>query len=314
MRAEAPRAEQPKAEKGTVRFQPLGEQKLLPERYRLEAHTFNYELEAKGELPGVAVELHHLRFPSAVETTCKQNNTVHAEYYRPTGKGPFPAVVVLDITAGDQTLSRSIATHLAQNGIAGLFVQMAYYGPRRPPGSDLRLLNHDYRQTFANIRQTVLDVRRAGAWLAERPELDAKQIGILGTSLGSFMGSLTAEMEPRFGKVAVLLGGAGLVDAWYDEPRAKPLRRLWEGLGCTKEQLRDTIAPVDPITYADKLKDRKLLMIAAKRDDMVPPKAAEALWLATGKQKIVWFDCTHYGAAVYIVPMLGHVVKHFKAE
>src|SRR5262245_2190723 len=144
-----------KMEKGTVPFKLLDDQSKVPERYRLQEHTFDYEMELKHDLPHSAVEIFHLQFPSPVESPVKENNTVHAEYYRPKGKGPFPGVIVLDITAGDQSVSRSIATHLASNNVAALFVQMAYYGPRRPPGSDLRLLSHDSRQPFANIRQTV---------------------------------------------------------------------------------------------------------------------------------------------------------------
>ena len=41
---------------------------------------------------------------------------------------------------------------------------------------------------------------------------------------------------------------------------------------------------------------------------------AEALWKASGQQKIVWFDCTHYGAALYVVPGLRQVVEHFRVE
>src|SRR5207247_6506533 len=116
-------------------------------------------------LPNSEVGIYQLRFPSPVVTDCQENNTVHAEYYRPRGAGPFPGVIVLDITAGNQQLSRSIATCLAQNRIASLFVQMAYYGPRRPPGSKRRLLSVDIPQTLEAIRQTVLDLRRATAWL-----------------------------------------------------------------------------------------------------------------------------------------------------
>jgi len=57
-----------------------------------------------------------------------------------------------------------------------------------------------------------------------------------------------------------------------------------------------------------------VLILAGKRDDIVPPKAAEALWKATGKQTIIWYDCTHYGAVVYFVPAMRHIVKHFAAE
>jgi dienelactone hydrolase len=300
-------------EKGTVPFHPVGDQQNVPERYRLAEHTFPYELTLRGPVPGVDVDVHVLRFPSPVETPSPENNTVYAEYYRPRGTGPFPGVIVLDVTAGDQSLSRSMATCLADHGIAGLFVQMAYYGPRRPPGSRLRLLSPDLNHSVAAVRQTVLDLRRAAAWMAARRELDPGRLGIVGTSLGSFIGALAAEMEPRLGRVAVLLGGGGLVDAYYDDPRGKPIRAVWEAFGGTKEKLARLLAPVDPLTCAANLKDRKLLLLAAKRDDIVPPRMAEALWRASGRQEIVWFDSTHYGAVVYIVPAMEHLIRHFGA-
>ena len=310
----AERPPRPAVETGTVHFRPAGDPRDAPARYRLAEHRFDWEMRQVNDLPLSGLEVHHLTFPSPVESPCKENNTVHAEYYRPKGKGPFPCVIVLDITAGDQSLSRLIATHLAQNHIGGLFVQMAYYGPRRPKDSRLRLLSADVPHTIEAVRQTVLDLRRATAWMAARPEVDAGRLGIRGTSLGSFVAALTAEMEPRLRRVAVLLGGGGFVDAYYDDPRARPVRRVWEALGGTREQAAKLIAPVDPLTCAANLKDRRVLILAASRDDIVPPKMAEALWKASGRQKIVWYPCTHYGAALYLVPALGRLVKHFGAK
>src|SRR5262249_49533724 len=159
--------------------------------------TFDYQLGFLYDVPGSDVDVFELRFPSPVTTPYPENNTVYAEYYRPRGSGPFPGVIVLDITAGDQTVSRLMATHLPRHRIAALFVQMAYYGPRRPAGSKLRLLSVNFPHTLGAIRQTVLDLRRATAWLESRPDLDPRRLGIVGTSLGSFMASLTAEMEPK---------------------------------------------------------------------------------------------------------------------
>ena len=79
-------------------------------------------------------------------------------------------------------------------------------------------------------------------------------------------------------------------------------------------ELKDKIAPVDPLTCAANLKERKVLMIDAKRDEIVFPKMAEAMWKATGEQKIVWYDCTHYGAALYFLDAMDHIVKHLGAE
>jgi dienelactone hydrolase len=299
-------------EKGSFRFTPLDDQKDVPPRYRLDARPFTYELDRHRDLPRLGVTVYTLRFPSPVKTATPENNTVHAEYYRPRGNGPFPAVIVLDVTAGNQMLSRNMATYFARNGVAGLFVQMAYYGPRRPPGSKLRLLSPNIRQTVAAVTQTVLDLRVAAAWLASRPEVNPNRLGIVGTSLGSFLSALTGEMEPRLGRVAVLLGGGGFVAAYASHPAAAPWIKLFESLGGKREQLEKLIAPVDPITCAANLKHRKLLILAASQDDIVPPRMAEELWKATGKQKIVWYDTTHYGAALHLADALQHIIAHFK--
>jgi len=136
----------------------------------------------------------------------------------------------------------------------------------------------------------------------------------MGTSLGSIVASLAAEMEPRLGRVAILLGGGGVVDAYYGHPQARAFRRMYEALGGSKEKLARLIAPVDPLTCAANLKGHKVLMLAARRDEIVPPKMAEALWQASGRQQIVWFNTTHYGAALYLPTGLAYVVQHFKRD
>jgi dienelactone hydrolase len=301
-------------EQGQFRFTPSDDQANIPERYRLQECEFDYRMSAKRDLPNTGVRVFRVQFPSPVKSATPENNTVHAEYYLPSGNRPFPGVIVLDITAGNQSLSRHLSLFLAQKKIAALFVQMAYYGPRRPPGSKLRLLMPNIEHSLAAIRQTVLDLRVAAAWLKARPEIDGKRLGIMGTSLGSFMAALTAEMEPKLGRVAVLLGGGGVVDAYYDHPKAASYRRVYEALGGSKEALTKVLAPADPLTCAANLKEHKLLILAGKRDDIVPPKMAEALWNASGRQRIVWYDCTHYGAIVYLASALDHIVKHFQME
>jgi cephalosporin-C deacetylase-like acetyl esterase len=301
-------------EKGTVTFTPCGDQKEVPKTYRLDAHRFDYEMVPKRELPVSGVEVYDLRFPSPVDSPHKENNTVHAEYYRPKDGKAMPGVIVLDITGGDQTLSRVISRHFAQNGVAALFVQMAYYGPRRPPNSKARLLSTDLEQSFAAVRQTVLDLRRAAAWLESRPEIDKRRLGIMGTSLGSFMATLTAEMEPKLGRLAVLLGGADFIEGYWDHPQAKPYRKFFEAIGGKKQDIKALIAPIDPITCVKNLKDRKVLIVAAKNDEIVPPRMAETLWEATGKQRIIWLNAGHYSAAIYLVQGLKNVVEHFRAE
>src|SRR5262245_55110044 len=181
----------PVAGPGTVSFESDDAKYNVPERHRLAPHTFPYELESTFDLPYSGVTVSAVRFPSAVESSHPANNTVHCEYFRPLAEGKYPGVIVLDILDGRQVVSRSEALWLAQNGVAALVITMPYYGPRRE-GNNLRMLSPDVDHTQAAFRQAVLDNRRAIAWLASRPEVDATRLGAVGTSLGSFLAALTA--------------------------------------------------------------------------------------------------------------------------
>src|ERR1700712_4034569 len=88
-----------------------------------------------------------LRFPSPIVTPAEANNTVHGEYFRPTAAGKRPAVVVLHILGADFALSRYFAARLADRGVAALFVQLPYYGNRRPPGAERRFLSGDIERS-----------------------------------------------------------------------------------------------------------------------------------------------------------------------
>jgi len=301
----------PPLEKGTFRFKALDDQKSIPQQYRLPEADYSYTLKHQKTLDALKVRVWTLTFPSPYRSKHPENNTVHAEYYQPMGDGPYPGVIVLDITGGNQMLSRHISNHLARHGVAALFVQMAYYGPRRPPGSKLRLLSNDIKHTAEAVTQTVQDLRVATAWLASRKEIDPQRLGITGTSLGSFLSALTGEMEPRLGRVCVLLGGGNFVDGYAKHPLLAPTVMALELLGYKREGLRRLIAPIDPITCAEKLKDRKLLILAASHDEIVPPSMAQMLWEASGKQKIVWYPTGHYTAAFSMADGMEHLLQHF---
>jgi dienelactone hydrolase len=299
----------PKPETGTIKFAADDKANGVPERFRLADHSFDYTLTLKHDLKNAEVEVYTLTFPSPVKSKHEENNTVPCEFYVPKGAKKRPAVVVLDILDGAMVVSRAQALWLAQHDIPALIVQMAYYGPRRPKGSKERLLSTDVEKSVANITQTVLDCRRAVAWLETRPEVDPAKLGLLGTSLGSFVGGVTAAVEPKVKRVCLLLGGGGLVDAFQQHPQAGPGLAMLALVGITPDKLKKLIDPIDPLTYADKLRAKKLLLIGASRDDVVPPVAMKTLWEATGKPSVLWVDATHVGAALYLLPMMREVVK-----
>ena len=302
----------PASETGEVKFTTEDAKAGVPELFRLESCTFRYTLTPKYDLVNSGVEILSLTFPSSVKSAHASNDIVYATYFRPKSPGKKPAVIILDILDGKQVVAEAQALWLAQHDVAALVVVMTYYGPRRPAGSKERMLTTDVEKSVANVRQTVLDCRRATAWLASRPDVESGKLSILGTSLGSFVSGVVAGAEPRIRSACLLLGGGGLVDSFSEHPLAGGVLSALALVGVTKQQLKKLIDPIDPITYAERLKNKRLLLIAASKDDVVPPIAMKRLWEATGKPELIWVEATHVGAAGFTFQMMRAVTKHVK--
>ncbi|MFN0051905.1 MAG: alpha/beta hydrolase [Planctomycetales bacterium] len=300
---------------GTIEFEAAADDQSLPEHFRLAPHRF--EFEARPLRRSGRVRMHKVTFPSPVTTDVVENNTVHGEYFQPSGDGPFPACVVLHILGGDFLLAETVANHLAQQGIAALFVKLPYYGERRGKDSPRRMISRVPAESVSGMTQGVLDIRRATAWLATRPEVDRERLGITGISLGGIMSALAAEGEPRLRNVGIVLGGGGLAEILWenDLPEAREFREQWLANGGTRESFCATLAPVDPATHAHLLKGRRVLMIAAKNDEVIFPKSAITLWEAIGKEpELVWLDAGHYTAIRYLPRELVRLDQFFNGN
>ncbi|CAN5507680.1 hypothetical protein BH11PLA2_BH11PLA2_08580 [soil metagenome] len=281
----------------------------VPAMYRLAPATFDVTVTKKYDLIHSNVEVYDVTFPSAVKSPYPENNIVYAELFRPKTAAKTPTVIIFDILDGATVVSRGQAMWLAQHNITAMAFTMAYYGPRRPAGTKMRMIMPDIEHSVTAVQQTVLDARRAIQYLATRPDVDTAHLGVVGTSLGSFIGGLVAASEPKITHATLMLGGGDLVNAFYDHPKAKTFRAVNDLLGFGKGQLHKMIDPVDPITYAEQLKTKKLMLIAASRDDVVPPIAMKKLWEATDRPSILWLNATHVGAAAYIFPMMTSVIE-----
>lgn len=296
---------------GQAAFRPAPAEASVPEPFRLDAATFAYRSRLLRETERYTV--HAIEFPSPLVTPDAENNTVHADYFLPRAEGRRPAVVVLHILGADFALSRYLAARLADRGVAALFVKLPYYGERRPAGGRQRFLSADLGRSVTSMRQGVLDVRRAAAWLADRPEVDDARLGVTGISLGGIVSALAASVDPRLNRAGLLLAGGGLADILWEmpEPEAIRYRAAWIESGRTRADLEALVAPLDPLTYADRLVGKRLLMIAGNSDEVIPPRAVRALWERAGRPPILWYDCGHYSAAGYLLPAIRRTVDFF---
>lgn len=303
--------EKPTITWSVVQFVPRADEASLPPQFRLAPHHFDSQTMA---LPtsGSVMKVSKVTFPSPLVTPHKKNNTVHCEYFCPTAKGKKPAVIVLHILGGDFDLARIFCRALASKGVAALFLKMPYYGERRPRDSPVRMISMDPEETVRGMTQAVLDIRQAAGWLAVQDEIDPEQLGIMGISLGGITGALAAGMEPRFSKVCLLLAGGDMGEVAWTSTEMAPLRKRWDESGRTKEELFATLKVIDPVTYVRPLPGRKVLMLNASQDEVIPPACTRALWRAFGEPEIVWWNAGHYTAIRYLGSGLARVVQFFE--
>lgn len=294
--------------RGEARFEPTPAEAGVPAVFRLERARYPYEMELRRETSRYRVWA--VRFPSPVVTVDEANNTVHTEYFEPSGSGPDskrPAVVVLHILGADFALARYFAARLADRGVAALFLKLPYYGERRPAGK--RFLSSDLTRTVSAMRQGVCDVRRAVAWLGGRPEVDSGKLGVTGISLGGIVSVLAASADPEIRMACPLLAGGGLAEILWEMPEGAAYRALWIASGRDKADLERLTRPYDPVTYAHRLHGKRVLLIAGNADEVVPPAATRALWEAAGRPPLLWYDCGHYSAVGYLLPGIRTAVE-----
>jgi dienelactone hydrolase len=297
---------------GTATFKPTPAESNVPERFRLTPGEFPWQADPLNA-DSSTVEVWDVTFPSPVVTPHEANNTIHCEYFQPKREGKRPAVIVLHILGGDFPLSRLFCNRLAQQGVAALFVKMPYYGPRRGVGNSRRMISVNPDETVEGMTQAVLDIRRAVAWLGSREEVDGEQIGVFGISLGGITGALAATAEPKLQNICLLLAGGDIGKVALDAVKLRPgSGELPKSLG-DKETLIKKLALIDPATYAANARGRRILMLNAKEDEVIPRACTEALHKGLGEPEIVWYPGGHYSVIRHLFGAMDRVANFFAA-
>ena len=300
--------------RGEVRFEPTDHEAMIATRFRLPPHAFTFQMRRIDRLH--TLDVWDVQFPSAVETTSPANNMVHCEFFAPVGqqKEQRPAVIVLHILGGDFPLSRLFCMALAREGVAALFVKMPYYGPRRDPNIPRRMVSDDPQETVEGMTQAILDIRRATAWLAAQDNIDSKQLGVFGISLGGITGALAATAEPRLQNICLLLAGGDIGRVAWESPELESVRRRFEQTGRSREEFMELMRSIDPVTYAQNVQGRNVLMLNATDDEVIPRPCTESLWKAFGEPEIQWYPGGHYSVARHLPSALERVATFFASS
>jgi len=125
----------------------------------------------------------------------------------PGGNGPFPAVVLVqgsgpsdrDETIGPNKPFRDLAWGLASQGIAVLRYDKRTY-------AHASLFTPDLTAKLTVQDESIADALLAVQLLRGRPEIDSKQIYVLGHSLGAFVAPRIGQQDPALAGLVMLAG------------------------------------------------------------------------------------------------------------
>lgn len=261
--------------------------------------------------PTATANVYGVTFPSPLTSRDPRNNTVHAEYHRACSpKSHRPAVILLHPLNVQPDAMRTICKSLTANGIDCLWLMMPYYGERSDNNVAAALaMAVSTPRLIEATRQAVMDVRRATAFLASRPDIDPTQISLMGCSLGSLVATLTLGVDGRYPQGVLILSGGDITQMLADNPIVMPMLSLTIRAERTatsptskdidvKDLLRQRLQIIEPLTWCDRAADTRILMINARQDTLIPPTLTAKLAEALPHTESRWYDCDHWGLPV----------------
>ena len=123
-----------------------------------------------------------------------------------------------------------LAKKLNEAGVNAATLELPYQFQRRPSrarwATPRNILSPDIARTVRNAAQAVADIRALARWLAEE---GCPRLGVLGVSMGGWLGGLAACHEPRFEAVALIVPVARLDRMLEEAAFCEPLRRSING-------------------------------------------------------------------------------------
>ncbi len=249
-----------------------------------------------------------VRFDSPRPSGNPKLDQVAAEWYWGRDKAGnvvrAPAMIIVHESGRGMAVGRLISQLLSSMGLHTFMVQL--------PGYDLRSAEEakDVASMMALWRQGIADVRRARDAIAVLPMVDNRHIGIQGTSLGGFIGTLSASLDGGFDSVFLLLSGVDLYGVLQEGDRdAAKIRKQLADAGLQGTALRDVLNSIEPARIAHRLPRDRTWLFSANRDTVVPPKHSIRLAeiAALDTQHHIILDADHYSGIIHLPKVLTQI-------
>ncbi|WP_373083515.1 alpha/beta hydrolase family protein [Zhongshania sp.] len=294
---------------------------IPPPKVEVETHKigrFNYK--PKG-IPAVELRFTSPFTPLNPELTdsylsYERNRTANAQYWTHPD-GPRPTLIfvhgVVESWYGFNSLFFSLRWFY-DNGYDILLMTQPFHGARAEPChpfSGYGLFAGGFSQLNEGMLQAVCDTRVIIDYLFER---GAPHVGISGLSLGGYLSSIMAVVEPRLAFCipnSPLVAPVDTLRSW--QPTGRLMDLIGQRTGLTPMDLRRGLAIHSPLSYQPKLDPERVMIIGGAGDRFTPPRFVRLLHAHWPESHLHWFPgnhVVHLGQREYLKLMRRFMDRH----
>jgi esterase/lipase len=239
---------------------------------------------------------------------------VSGEYYWPQKEDKHQLAILLHGSGKRSVIPlQFLAKSLAKRGVACFINYLPIHPNRMSEESRKRYPRLSHEEWFEIYQTSVIEVRQIVDWASTREEIDSERIAAIGLSFGGFISAITMGVDERIGAgVFIVMGGntekihyRGMLSSFtkfykntkerFQQIQKSYLKYLDE---IDKKGFQNIEPPrqsflTDPMTFAHCLRQRPVLMINARWDEMIPREAVIDFWKQSGKPPLFFYPTTH---------------------
>ncbi len=241
------------------------------------------------------LEANCLRFTSPVGTPYGENNLVMARWFPARSSR---AVVVLPQWNADAESHIGLCRIFNWLGISALRLSLPYHDVRKPAEIERAdyAVSSNIVRTIDACRQAIADARSCLDWLEAR---GYRQLGIVGTSLGSCYAFIASAHDPRLKVNVFNHASTYFADVVWTGQSTRHIRAGIER-DIDLDRLRKAWLAISPASYFDKFAayPKKSLLVYATYDLTFPPELSREIITAFRQRnldhRVAVLPCGHY--------------------
>jgi hypothetical protein len=216
-------------------------------------------------------------FPSAVRSSHPENNLVFVRAFATQREWRRPAIIMLHGLMNVSMIAyQPFIKAVMASGASAYALELPYHHRRTPRGSISGDLFHtaNLEKTLHAVQQAVSDTRQLIKFLREA---GAPQIGILGFSLGAWIGGLVACCEPELDCAFLGMPPNHLNHVVWHTSLGSRLCRAFAAQGWGEDTTAWFYDKLDPIAYPALLPPENMQLYAAEFDTLIALDHVHAL-------------------------------------